>query len=332
MIIVLSNLYMTGGVLFAERRLRLSPPRGRRPPKPADPLTETDWTPSCDEVEHAADEATPALPPAAPAARPPRFSPAADFADEPAPTNMTDWMARVFGLRRADREAEYIEMIRASYLSEPLFWVQAALGAAICALGLVLDQTAIVIGGALIVPLVRPVIATGLALAAGDLYLLAKLVMKLAVFAAMVVVISAALIDLLPFGVTTAEIADAREPHHPGLPGRALRRDVWSGADLASPARVSLPAGGGHRDHASAGPVRHGLRRSGQASAARSSRAGRCSSRPTSSRPSSAPAPILMLVGSPEGRPVPVHPPVEGRGARRRRLRERSSGGCGCST
>jgi potassium/hydrogen antiporter len=211
-IIVLSNLYMTGGVLLAERRLRLSPLAAVPEPAPPGPLSESAWVPSVDEVTQAAEEATPELPAPSPVARPPRFSPADDFSDEPVPTNVTDWMARVFGLRRADREVEYIEMIRASYLSEPLFWVQAALGAAICALGLILNETAIIIGAALIVPLVRPVIATGLALAAGDLYLLAKLVTKLTVFAAMVVVIAAALIDLLPFGVTTAEIADRASP------------------------------------------------------------------------------------------------------------------------
>jgi potassium/hydrogen antiporter len=211
-VIVLSNLYMTGGVLLAERRLRLSSSGDAPVPAPSGPLTESEWAPSSDDVVRAATEPASRVPDVGPDRRPPRFSPADEFSDEPAPTNLTDWFARLFGLRRADREVEYIEMIRASYLSEPLFWVQAALGAAICALGLILNETAIVIGGALIVPLVRPVIATGLALAAGDLYLLAKLVTKLVLFSVMVVAISAALIDLLPFGVTTAEIADRASP------------------------------------------------------------------------------------------------------------------------
>ncbi|MFO7693410.1 MAG: cation:proton antiporter [Vicinamibacterales bacterium] len=216
-IIVLSNLYMTGGVLFAERQLRQAwmapdeePSAAGSPAAAAFP--ETAWTPTSSEILDAAAAAVPAaLPPDVPA-RPPLFSPASDFADEPMPSTLTDWMARVFGLRRSDREAEYAEMIRASYISEPLFWVQAALAAVICALGLILDQTAIVIGAALIVPLVRPVIATGLALAAGDIYLLAKLLVKLLCFAAMVVGLSAVLIDLLPFGVATAEIAMRTRP------------------------------------------------------------------------------------------------------------------------
>jgi potassium/hydrogen antiporter len=214
-VIVLSNLYMTGGVLLAERRLRLSlpaPPRDVDAAEPAAPVSEREWAPTSQDVLLAAEEAVPvAVPPPGPQ-RPPLFSPAEDFGDEPAPASFTDWMARVFGLRRSDREAEYAEMIRASYMSEPLFWVQAALGAAICALGLILDQTAIIIGGALIVPLVRPVIATGLALASGDIYLLVKLLVKLFCFGVMVVLLAAVSIDLLPFGVTTAEIAARTRP------------------------------------------------------------------------------------------------------------------------
>lgn len=216
-VIVLSNLYMTGGVLFAERRLKLeasaepaeSEPGPEPGPEPAaaEAALEAEWSSARDEVTAAE------LPAAVPASRGARlFSPAADFADEPAPTRFTDWMARFFGLRLADRETEYAEMIRASYLSEPLFWVQAFLGAAICALGLILDQTAIIIGGALIVPLVRPVIATGLALASGDIYLLVKLLVKLLSFGVMAVALSAMVVDLLPFSATTAEIAARTRP------------------------------------------------------------------------------------------------------------------------
>jgi cell volume regulation protein A len=203
-IIVLSNFYMTGGVLFAERRLRadaLSEPPAVVEPTPAD---------APGPGREAAADAAP--PPAGARRRAPIFSPARDFEDEPAPTNLTDWLARVFGLRLAQREQEYVDLIRASYLSEPLFWIQAVLGAAICALGLILGQTTVVVGGALIVPVVRPVIAAGLALASGDLYLLAKLLVKLAAFSALSVAVSAALIDVLPFAAATGEIVARTRP------------------------------------------------------------------------------------------------------------------------
>jgi cell volume regulation protein A len=211
-VIVLSNVYMTGGVLLAERRLRQETPALFGEPAGPEPLSEADWVPTDTDIRRAAEAAVPAEDAAEEPPRPALLSPAGDFADETVPATFTDWMARFFGLRRADREAEYAEMIRASYMSEPLFWVQAALGAVICALGLILDQTAIVIGAALIVPLVRPVIATGLALAAGDFYLLTKLLVKLVSFGALVLALSAALIVLLPFGVATAEIVARTRP------------------------------------------------------------------------------------------------------------------------
>jgi cell volume regulation protein A len=211
-VIVLSNLYMTGGILFAERRLRLIDAEPPSAPEPPVAVPEIAWAPSDREVLEAAEAAPPVGQPEPEVRRSPLFSPARDFEDEPTPTSLVDWMARFFGLRLEDREAEYAEMIRASYVSEPLFWVQAVLGAAICALGLILGQVAIVIGGALIVPLVRPVIATGLALASGDVYLLAKLVAKLLGFSLVTVALSAVLIDLLPFAVTAAEIVARTRP------------------------------------------------------------------------------------------------------------------------
>lgn len=209
-VIVLSNLFMTGGILFAERRRRIGV--SAQAPDVSGLMPEPEWPPPAGVAEEALRPASAAIDASRAVAPQPPFSPSRDFADEPTPVTFTDWMARFFGLRLSDREAEYAEMIRASYLSEPLFWVQAALGAAICALGLVLNQTAIVIGGALIVPLVRPVIATGLALASGDLFLLVRLVVKLLGFSVLAVVLSAGLGSLLPFAAATAEAVARTRP------------------------------------------------------------------------------------------------------------------------
>jgi cell volume regulation protein A len=206
LLIILSNVFMTGGIVLADRRLRRESAEGPS-------LAEAEVPAGLDEPPQPAGPATDApVPPVPVARRPPPFSPAADFAGEPPPSNFPDLMARVFGLRLADREAEYGEMIRASYFNEPLFWVQAFLGAAICALGLILDQTPIIIGAALIVPLVRPVVATGLALASGDIYLLVRLLGKLCVAGLMIVLVSAAVVALLPFSPITAEIAARTRP------------------------------------------------------------------------------------------------------------------------
>ncbi len=202
-IIVLSNLYMTGGVLFAERQLRSA--------APDDPLTAQPPPSEPDALANVA--AVPASEPARDRARQaPLFSPAREFEDEPAPTGVVDWFARAFGLHLADREEEYADMIRASYLAEPLFWVQAVLGASICALGLILAQPIVVVGGALVVPVGRLIVATGLALASGDLLLLAKLMAKLSVFSGLAVAASAALIGALPFAAATSEIVTRTRP------------------------------------------------------------------------------------------------------------------------
>lgn len=199
--IVITNVYMTGGVLFAVRRLQASPA-----------TVDTDVPASPAELPSSEGHEGARRLGEEPARSASHLSPAAEFADEPHPASFSDWMARVFGLRIADRETEYVGMVRSSQLSEPLFWVQMFLGAAICALGLVLDQVAIVVGGTLIVPLVRPVIASGLALAVGDVYLLLKLMSKLLLAGAMVVLLSAFLIDALPFEAMTAEVAARTRP------------------------------------------------------------------------------------------------------------------------
>jgi cell volume regulation protein A len=212
LVITLSNVYMTGGILLAQRRLRLEAGMPADEAETAGSIDTMAPSPALDGIVPATPVAAQASAASAAVRRPSPFSPASAFADEPEPSTFTDWMARFFGLRLADRETEYGELIRASYLFEPLFWVQSVLGAAICALGLILDQPAIIIGGALIVPLVRPVVAAGLALATGDLYLLVRLIAKLLGFGLLVVLLSALVVNLLPFSATTAEIAARMRP------------------------------------------------------------------------------------------------------------------------
>ena len=70
----------------------------------------------------------------------------------------------------------------------------------------------VVVGGALVVPVGRPVVATGLALASGDLLLLAKLMAKLFIFSVLAIAVSAALIGALPFAAATGEIIARTRP------------------------------------------------------------------------------------------------------------------------
>jgi cell volume regulation protein A len=211
--IVLSNLFMAAGVLFAERRLRMDAAVAWAGVAPGRSFG-LGLFEKADGVEPAAADAVPqaAAPAGATSGRPSLFSPARDFEDEPSPSSMIDWVARVSGLRLAERETAYGELLRASYVSEPLFWLQSALGAAICAIGLLLEQTTVVIGGALVVPVARSVLATGLALAAGDLYLLLRLAAKLAGFCVVAMAVSASLVGLVPLPDVLSEIVVRTRP------------------------------------------------------------------------------------------------------------------------
>jgi uncharacterized hydrophobic protein (TIGR00271 family) len=116
-------------------------------------------------------------------------------------------MSRLLGFRTEDRERRCIEAIKTSSLAQPQFWVLVFFAAALTILGLVLNQSAIIIGAALIVPIALPVVAAGLALAVGDTYLFLKLLLKLALAAALTVAFAASFSGLLPFSAFTAEIA-----------------------------------------------------------------------------------------------------------------------------
>ena len=245
-VIVLTNLFMTGNVLFAERRLK-SERLSREKPlgvgyagEGAGTVFETLGDAGTAQGTHA-----PAAPAKATASdvsegggdlrddarggdaseergRPlfdERYPPyeAALFSDdgdehEGAPQTFTDWMARMFGIRRGDRERGYLEAYRAAHITEPLYWVQVALAVGITTLGLILNQSAIIIGGALIMPFMFPVLAAGLSLASGDLYLLIRIFFKVAMTVLVAGVIAGLLSDLLPFSEVTQEIASRTRP------------------------------------------------------------------------------------------------------------------------
>jgi cell volume regulation protein A len=244
-VIVLTNLYMTGSVIFAERRLRSERERGEQPlavgyggegePAMAPPQSVTGGgaqTPATPVDMPRADDSGGGTPPPretaafkpAGVAYPGRdeFSPFDDRdafgddekneEDELAPQSFTDWMARLFGVRIGDRERGYLEAYRAAHISEPLFWVQVILAAAITTLGLILNQSAIIIGGSLIMPIMFVVLAGGLSLASGDIYLLLRISFKIVLAALLVALLAAMLSDFLPFSEVTSEIAARTRP------------------------------------------------------------------------------------------------------------------------
>ncbi len=210
-VIVLTNVFMTVGILFAERRLARESPAEMPPDHKMSPAG--DGTATEDEII----ASRPALPAAesldaSPGALEAVLPPDERRHDRSAPASFTDWMAGIFGIRLQERESRYIEAIRASSIVDSPFWIEAFLATVLTALGLVLDQSAIIIGASLIVPFVWPVLAAGLALAVGDVYLLLKLLIKFALVVALVTALCALFTYLLPFNTVTAEIAARTRP------------------------------------------------------------------------------------------------------------------------
>ena len=235
-VIVLTNVFMTASVIFAERRLRgermqisdsdeaeAAPPivREDQGEDADDSAAERDGTAIWKAVLDTQKDAYLGEGPAAERAREERDFTAAErklfgFPEEPereaAPQSFTDWMARLFSVRTGDRERGYAEAFRSAKITDPLFWVQTFLAAGITILGLILDQSTIIIGGALVMPIMFPMLSAGLALAAGDIFLVLKLSFKLILFMVLAILLSAILSDILPFATVTAEIASRIRP------------------------------------------------------------------------------------------------------------------------
>jgi len=131
----------------------------------------------------------------------------------------------------------YFFLYESSQIASVPYLLELFLSSGIATLGLVLDSPAVVIGAMLISPLMGPILATGLALAASDVYLGLKCLINLTVSVTAAVLFSALLVWLLPFHAATAEIVARTKPNLLDL-GVAL----FSG--LAGALVVSRRAGG----------------------------------------------------------------------------------------
>ena len=124
--------------------------------------------------------------------------------------------SRIEQLLRVDPGAKprvYREIFESAEIASLNYWLELVLSAGIATLGLVLNSPAVVIGAMLISPLMGPIMAAGLALAAADLYLGIKSLVNLAASIAGAVLFSAGLVWLLPFQTPTAEILSRTQPN-----------------------------------------------------------------------------------------------------------------------
>jgi uncharacterized hydrophobic protein (TIGR00271 family) len=145
---------------------------------------------------------------------------------------------RLFGINRADRIRIYTSVFRSADPRDWNYWIELLLAAGIATLGLVLNSPAVIIGAMLISPLMAPIVAAGLALAAGDVYLAVRSAVNLVLSIAGSIAFSAAVVWALPFHAATPEIL-ART--HPSLLDLAVA--IFSG--LAGTLLILRGGGGG---------------------------------------------------------------------------------------
>jgi uncharacterized hydrophobic protein (TIGR00271 family) len=107
----------------------------------------------------------------------------------------------------------YRQVFAMAEIDSFLYWLEIFFSAGIATFGLVENSPAVIIGAMLISPLMGPIMATGLALAVGDLYLGMKAVLNLLASVAASIAFSAFLVWLLPFHSATAEIVARTNPN-----------------------------------------------------------------------------------------------------------------------
>jgi uncharacterized hydrophobic protein (TIGR00271 family) len=119
----------------------------------------------------------------------------------------------LLGVEQHSTPAVYLGMFDASEVVNLKYGLELLLSAGIATLGLVLDSPAVVIGAMLISPLMGPILAAGLALAAADLYLGIKSLLSIVFGVLLSVLFAAALVWLLPFQSPTGEILARIHPN-----------------------------------------------------------------------------------------------------------------------
>lgn len=107
----------------------------------------------------------------------------------------------------------YAQVYGTAEISSVNYWAEIVLSAGIATFGLVLNSPAVIIGAMLISPLMGPIMATGLAVAAGDLYLAIKAVGSLLASITVAIGLSGFIVWLLPFHSATGEILARTNPN-----------------------------------------------------------------------------------------------------------------------
>ena len=121
--------------------------------------------------------------------------------------------ARSLGVGTERKAALFLDLSRAATLKDIVYWLQIFFSAGIATLGLVLNSPAVIIGAMLISPLMNPILASGLALATGDVVLGLRAFSNLLLSCAAAIGFAVLLVVILPFREMTAEITARTQPN-----------------------------------------------------------------------------------------------------------------------
>ena len=124
-----------------------------------------------------------------------------------------DWLSNNLGVSPARKEQVYIEIYKSVSWKDVSYWIEVLFSAGIATLGLVLNSPAVIIGAMLISPLMGSILANGLALAAGDVILAWRALLKLILSCGAAISFALLLVWLLPFKEMTPEILARTRPN-----------------------------------------------------------------------------------------------------------------------
>ena len=114
----------------------------------------------------------------------------------------------------AERKEEvYLGICNSVILRDVSYWIEVLFSAGIATLGLVLNSPAVIIGAMLISPLMGSILGNGLALAAGDVILAIRAIIKLAFSCLLAISFAVLLVSVLPFKEMTPEILARTQPN-----------------------------------------------------------------------------------------------------------------------
>ncbi|MEO1433432.1 MAG: DUF389 domain-containing protein [Cyanobacteria bacterium J06633_8] len=124
-----------------------------------------------------------------------------------------DKLSDNLGINAIRKEDIYLDICHSVSFRDVSYWIEVLFSAGIATVGLVLNSAAVIIGAMLISPLMGSILGTGLALAAGDVILAMRAIIKLALSCLLAILFAVLLVSLLPFKEMTPEILARTQPN-----------------------------------------------------------------------------------------------------------------------